>query len=203
MAISRIRVALSNWDGGPGVTTWYVQDADQGGGGTLQAIVNAMGTLYTSCVNYYAQGVNVNIEPGVDILDEATGLLVDSATIVPPDTIVGAGASSPVSRATQMVVRLQTNGIVTTPGPPAGARRLQGRHFHGPIGPSAIAATGVINGPAADVFLAAYYAYMTAVPFSLVVWHRPTKERPGSGEAHSVAAFGVMPKPGVLRSRRD
>ncbi len=203
MAMSRIRAQLSGWDGGPGVTTWYVQTEEQGGNGTLAEIVAAMATLYAACSLYYAQNIRVAISPEVDFLDEQTGLLIGGDTVVPPDEIVAGSGATPTSRATQVVVRLGTEGIIANPGPPARSRRLQGRHFQGPVGPGALAPTGAVLEAASSAFSAAYYAYMTAVPFSLGVWHRPTQTRPASGEFHPVTGFSVMPKPGVLRSRRD
>lgn len=209
MTIYRLRALLGGWTGGPGVTTFWLSKEAGADQESLSIAAAELANFYTAIDTLILGGVTMDVDPVVDELDPATGALLEAHPIVAPDSWLSTGGSSFTSRATQIVARLQTGGIVQHEGPPVRSRRLQGRHFHGPLASSALDANGQVTIAASDILTGAYQALLPALDNALCVWHRPVQvQKPGGpaptvGLAAPVTAVTVMGRPGVLRSRRD
>lgn len=164
-------------------------DAAEGTPGQANAAANAFwesarGLMYTA--------QTATVSGTVDLINEATGVLVDSTG--GPDTAhVGANAASPLPPYTQMLCRLITGTIVN-------GRRLQGRFFIPGLTEDHNVTPGVPSSASHDAIEDALELLATGADHQLVVWHRPVDGAGGSKAA--VTGTNVAGQWGVLRKRR-
>ena len=194
--VYRYKVALNGWTGGPGLTLWHCRFATVPIISDVQGFADLIKSAYQVIAEYVVSGVTIKVQPDVEIFDDATGTLVDAAAITPPATITGAATGKNMSRATMIVARLNTDGIHR-------GHRVHGRHFLGPIGSGALDQNGQIDSLVPPKIVTAYAGVTDLVGGRLVVWSRPSSHGAGDGTSSFVQSVGVMPVPGVLRSRRD
>jgi hypothetical protein len=194
--IHRYRVALTGWNGAPGVNTLYIRFEAIPFIEDVQGVADLIRTSYESLKDYYAQGVQIQVEPEVQVIDSATGTLVSGEAIVPGAAITAAATAS-LSRATMMLARLNTDKVIE-------GRRLRGRIYLGPVANSAMSSDGSISAAARTAISTAFNGLVGAVGEGrLVVWHRPSGEGASDGDYGEVQTVSAKPLPAVLRSRRD
>lgn len=199
--IMRTRVELGGWTGAPGVSTIYWTMGTLGSGSpspsdvanTHQEIADMWQVFHGFCIT----GLTSSILPDVDVLDVASGDIIDVVTSDEGaiNQTTGSGNTNTLSRATMAVVALRTSDFFD-------GRRLQGRWFIGPLCANAFDTDGTLSTDAVDDMTAACVALTSGVGPRLAVYSRP-KGLGGTGRYGDVTAAIPRATPGVLRSRRD
>lgn len=210
--IGRVRLVSSGWQGGPGLNTFYF--AGQAAG----VLEDIAATDVQRCVDRVHNAVvAANIlwpitwrgttSPTMDVLDAATGELVDSFTAgAPPVTAAGNGAAGFGPSVAMMLLQLRTNTF-------SDGSRLAGRAFMGPVNPS----SDGDGSPTIELYTrtalfgtALLDEGIGAENPSVVVWRRPRLASAGppaisarAGSIGRVTAFTVPDRYSVLKSRRD
>lgn len=195
--IHRVRVSLTGFIGGPGVSTFYSLN-----GAALQAPLQ---DFYFRIRNSFPVDVTIKVEASGDTLDPATGLL--TGTWIGTDTAIVQGSSSGgYSAPVGMLARWSTAVV-------ADGHRVRGRTFLVPSGGDQFDATGTPAPAALGIVAVAAAGFVVAASPNFIVWHRPAKARAATATsparpAHVGLACGVTgssagPKAAVLRSRRD
>lgn len=199
--IYRFRAQLTGFIGGPGVNTWFMAQAGELGGADqsdLEGMAADIAAVYDAVKANLALGLKVDIFPVVEGIDVATGNLVQVEGITPPASVSGSGSASQ-SRATQYCVRLKTDAI-------RGNRVLQGRHFIGPVGGSAIGTDGQVQSATRTAIQAAYGGVLDVAGNGRLVVY--SKANPSGAGGFTTGAFGYVQQaicnsvPGTLRSRK-
>ncbi len=195
--INRVKVTLSGFQGGPGMSTFYCLNPV-----TFLPLLRA----FYETVKFDIPGVvTVNFPSSGDIIESVTGALSGSWAATPPPPVVGlnTGAySAPVG----LVVNWNTNSIVN-------GHRVIGRTFMVPWGGNAFASDGTPNSVSQNGLLAAAQTLVTGAAANFVVWSRPRAAAPSPPVRAPIVARagGHVPVNGaavpdlaaVLTSRRD
>lgn len=210
MAVVRVRCPLTGFSGGPGVNTWFIDDAFIGGGDEPEQVGFALADLrafYQSLRAGIQQDVTISFEPQVAVLDVPSGQVQQVITSESTPLPVNGTGTSPTSHATMVKTRLLT-GVFSD------GREIRGGPFIGPIGPNGIAGNGDLTSQTVTDYTAALNTLISALPIhgtSLQVYRRPRAADAGAsppvtarpGQKAAVVNAGVFPRPAVLRSRRD
>lgn len=203
----RFKVNISGFPGAPGVILFHTTTGVADDPGDMGNFMNQIYSMLVDFQPYYVGGLLLNVDSEVTKHDVATGMLVGVFSLAPPAQVMGSSSLTQTSRATQLVVRLNTDATTDR------GKRLVGRHFIGPIASNALTSAGSILPAIFGQAIEAYQGMLdVAGTTRLIVWHRPapayTKED-GTEVPATVGAFGhvtsvsALPLPGVLRSRRD
>lgn len=183
--IHRVRVALSGFPGGPGVSTFYATD-----GAALLAPLRA---FYQSRRPNFPTDVTFHFESVGDIIDPLTGNLTGTWTGTDPGDVVGTD-SGIYSAPSGLVVTWLTGDVLD-------GRRLRGRTFMVPLAGDCYDLTGSIAAAVLTAWLGDAAALVAASTPNFVVWHRP-----GAGHAGGYSAVigsSIADKAAILTSRRD
>lgn len=195
--LNRVRVALTGFQGGPGVATFYFLG--------LQTARQSLQTMWTDLAASMPDDVTVRVESTGDIIESTDGSLVGTWAKDPLPPIPGLSGAS-YSAPSGYMIRWLTGSIV-------GGKRVRGRTF---VVPLASTAYGV-NGQLAAIFPSQIEPVTNAFVFEqsldFVIWSRPfagsaatptRAARPPRLGSHSLVKSSVVPiKVAVLRSRRD
>lgn len=194
--ISRMRVALTGFIGGPGVCTFYSTDPSS----TYPQLVDLWGSLSARMPST----VSISVEATGDVIDPATGVLVDSWSHAAAAGFAGADPAvypAPAGACLTWICSDIFDG-----------KRLKGRTYVVPMGGGAYQADGTINPANLTALRSAASDYVTACTGFAVVWHRPRVARDADGSRPAVTAragsFGIITSSTVhdqavvLRSRR-
>jgi len=194
--ISRVRVGLSGWLGGPGVCTYYFRDT-----ATAVASLRAMWAVF---VGSMPNSVVVQVENAGDKIEEATGVVTGAWTSGPAAVLQG-GSAQGFAAPAGLITRWDTEVI-------ADGRRVRGRNFVVPLGVAEYQTDGTINQATRDAFQTAMNSFISQQSTSFVVWHRPRDFRAATadlpelaahdGSAHLVTAGSIPDRVAILRSRR-
>lgn len=195
--ICRFRVSLSNWTGGPGLNTIY-------GSGDLtippdefaNEFALGLGSAYQDVQTYMVDGVTVQVEREVSVFDAVSGQLMDVVNVNPPDAIEGSGGQTITSRATAVRLHFHTTTIVKK-------RMLRGGIYFGPASASVMDANGQVPLAVQQLFRSAFQNLVSTGNQGLGVWHQPATDTSNDGVFGWARNVSVMPRPAVLRSRRD
>lgn len=201
--VLRLTVDLNGWQGAPGMNTWHFLRSDSLNFDEehVNSAVSMLQTCYTWWQPHLLNGMTCALRTEAQVFEPAEGTLTDFADIEFPWTVNGAGLDTALSRATMAVSKEMTLKVYD-------GRRLNGRHFIGPLNGNAITNAGQLNASVIQAVIDGLSG-MTQLPLNtrLAVWHRPKKDEDGNlvrvGGAAFVNAVSCMSKPGVLRSRRD
>jgi hypothetical protein len=193
MPISRVTAQWSGFPGAPGYSNFHFQSST--GTPDNQANVDLVRSFFQAARDQIAAGVTITVNPTVEVLDDATGALVDYDTVATAPAVVLGGASGNYSGPSGAVINWLTNAVV-------GGRRLRGRTFLVPLGNSAYQSDGTLGGTSlASLNTAA--ALLSGAGFSSGFG---ILSRPAGGGAISfgeVTAHRIPDMAAVLRSRRD
>lgn len=187
--IARVRVALTGWDGGPGVNTFYCLDPNP--------FLEQLRTFFDAINQFIPNDVTMQVSGVGDLLEAESGDLTGAFSITAPAAVLGENAgffASPVG----YVVHWLTPAI-------ADGKHLRGRTFLVPIGGEGFNAGGGINTGWTATLQTAATVLCAAASDNFVVWHRPNAalDPPRVGSVGFATAAVIASKPAVLRSRRD
>lgn len=201
--ILRVKARWSGFSGAPGFSVLHFRDFGTGEGGgsdptAEQAVAAAtkVRTFFDTIKLRIPQGVSIQIEPDVEMIEDTTGDLVDSFTAGTQAIVDGGATGSSYSGATGAVVNFRTGSIKN-------GRRIRGRLFLVPLA-SNVFAEGVINPGILPDFQAAADALVdsTGSP-DLGVYSRPSSTAATDGRWVIATSANVPNLSAVLRSRRD
>jgi len=164
-------------------------DAAEGTPGQAQS---AAVFFWTGVKGLMSQFQHVIVDGTVDLVDEATGTLIDSTTGA-SENLVGIQTAAGLPPATQALMRLNTSAVVA-------GRRLKGRFFIPGLTEDSNGADGQIIAIHTAALEDLGEALITGADHQLVVWHRPVDGAGGSKAP--VESVNVPGQWGVLRKRR-
>lgn len=168
-----------------------------GGGGLIsdaQQVADRVGGALESLESSLPSGVRIQVQPDVEEIDEATGMVTGFQTVEPPDAAAGAGTGG-YSGPTGAVINWRTNDL-------RNGRRIRGRTFIVPLAGSTYQPDGTLQENTRGNIQNMADALMGGdFDSELVVWSRPING--SGGVAATVVQANVPDLAAVLRSRRD
>lgn len=196
--MAKVTVNWSGFIGGPGFTNLYFRAA--AGGAITQGVADAatakVHTWLTAWLGALPMNVTVTVDPSVEVVNDADGVLSAFFTTAPGAGRPGTGAGG-YAAASGACINWYTTGIRF-------GRRVRGRSFMVPLYGGAFSTDGTIDDSKLSGFRTATSAMISTVDAAeLAVWNRPLKTVPGSGGSHVVTASTIPDKAAILSSRRD
>ena len=209
--LMRVRTVFAGFSGAPGLMTQYFRGAVAPVSPSLaQLAIDRVKDAFTARHANFPVAWTWATQPQVDVLDDATGEVINSYT---PTASNGAGTSSvsgyaPI--ASGVLVRWLTGAFV-------GGHRVVGKTYLVPTGNNTMEANGTLSSGALTEYNAWGAAMLNAGASDclLHIWSRPRKARaagPGNkptaqtartGSSYPVTAAITNDKMCVLTSRRD
>lgn len=197
--LARVVINLTGWNGAPGVNVLHFS-----GGSTsdwtsevVLAMCDEVVQMTDDLKEWWAPGITMQLRPDVDIIDVATGDIVDQVAPSPAfGPISSTGASGQESRATQAVVRFKGDRWVR-------GRRIQGRMFLGPLNSAIMASDGTIADENLPSIPDAFEAMISGLGTRLAVYSRPNPGLARAGDYADVTSVSCSKTPGILSKRRD
>lgn len=196
--IIRIKINWTGFTGAPGYTNLYFRDFTDGPVNQAMAdgAMTKVSTFLTGIKNIIPTTVTLAIDPIADVLEETTGELTNSLTIVPPAPVVG-GATGVYSAASGVCISWTTAGI-------RNGRRIRGRTFLVPLGGTQYDTNGTIVDTTVTLIRNQANLLRTQDGTGdLGIWARPTSKGATDGVWYLVNGAAVKDKVAILRSRRD
>jgi hypothetical protein len=194
MTLERVKVAVANTPGGPGVMNVYFSLV-------TDSTLTALGALITAVKPYIPSTITYTIPSSGDILDDTTGDLESSWTATAPAPIVGTGASVAAAPA-GLLIDFKAGDVVDN-------HRPIGKMLFVPCATAGVSSSGGASSTAITALNTAAATFLTAAP-EYRIWHRPRKATDGpppkpfrAGSNVVASAATCNPKLAVLRSRRD
>lgn len=192
--INRARVVWSGWPGGPGLSTFYFDQATTN--------MAALLAFWTSARTVVPAGVSFNVPNSGDQIDPGTGKIVGTWTGSGGGVTTTTGTAAAYSGTSGCVIRWQTGGILN-------GRRLLGRTYMVPLKGSMYGNDGSIDEASIASLVTACATLILAYSPNLVAWSKPRNagtNGPGDpGKASLVSAITSAFIPDlavVMRSRR-
>lgn len=200
--VDRVQVGWSGFQGGPGVSTFYVTDG--------AASLTAIRSFFVACAGNLPADVRIAVPSSGDILDPISGLITGGWTGTGSAPVPGT-ASGGYSAASGVLVRWETGQIRR-------GRRVRGRTFLVPTAANTQEDDGTLLAAAQSAIQAGASALVTSLATNLFVLQRHFPGSPSwtdvrgkvhsakavrSGEAIAVTTAVVPDKLVILRSRRD
>lgn len=193
MPVSRVTARWSGFRGAPGYSNFFFagtsllpEDA--------QLAAEAVRTFFSTMNTRFPNGLTIEVQPTVDVIDEASGQITSQIDIEEVLPVTG-GSTQSYSASSGAVVNWLTNDY-------RGGRRIRGKTFLVPLSTSTYDSNGDLSNDAlTDIRAAATGLASGQGPTELVVWSRPING--AGGQTASVTASNVPDMPAVLRSRRD
>jgi len=195
--ISRVRVALTGFTGGPGVATFYALDAP--------TLVPSLRTFWGAVAAKMPTTVSVKVQSSGDIIEDTTGELVGGWATTDAVGVVGADSATypaPVGACISWLTGTILDG-----------KRLKGRTFIVPLGGGSYQLDGTISAVNVTALTTAATNYVAATVANALVWHRPRVAKAADGSRPAVTARAgangaiiqgfCVDKAMVLTSRRD
>jgi hypothetical protein len=196
--LARVTINWTGFVGAPGFTNLYFSPA--AGPDITQAVVDAAVTkTYTWLSNFTSSlptAVTTGVDPSVEVINSLDGKLIAFMTGTPPAATAGSDSGT-FSAATGVVTSWYTGGI-------RNGRRVRGRSFIVPMGPTAYQNDGTIATTKLTAWRGTANALIANVDAArLAVWSRPSAPGALDGIAYDVISAQVNDKVAVLTSRRD
>ena len=193
------QINLSNWIGGPGVSTFYfsqgVPPLDTAA--MAQSVYDKLALLCGDIAPYGREDVIASPAREIPVIESTTGELQNVypvPTTVEDYSYTGVSDTIPVS--TMACVRLTTDRFIN-------GRRLQGRIFFGPLAGTALGTDGNIWTTPKTGIEAAFNDQLGGLGARMAVWHRPSSPTAEDGDYGDVLFATCNRVPSNLRSRRD
>lgn len=179
---------VTEFTGAPGSP--YFSTMMFGGLDTVAAddAVALVGAFWNGVDSLIGSDANWSTQSDVEVVDEATGALLEVFPTT-PQSGVGGGGAGVMSIASQALVRWRTGQIV-------GKRELRGRTFI-PFVAATANSNGFLSSAAQTTIQTAASALVASATAPLWVWSRT------HGVAHPVVSSSVWQQWAILRTRRD
>lgn len=189
----RVTAVWTGFSGAPGYTSFHFSTFT--GGGDAQAAVDRVRAFFSGVRTFLPGSVSIQVQPTVEILDEASGVLQDYVDAEDPPLVVTGNGTGAYSAAAGAVISWNTATV-------ANGRRVRGRTFLVPLSGSGLESDGTLSA-AGLLEINAAAAGLEGGDFEqqLVVWSRPRNG--AGGVAAPVTGHRVPDMTAVLRSRRD
>lgn len=195
--INRVRVTLTGFQGGPGMSTFYCLDP--------ATFLPLLRVFYDTIKDDFPSVVTINFPSSGDILDSVSGQLTGTWVATAPALVQGVYTGA-YSAPTGAVVNWATGSIIN-------GHRVVGRTFLVPMGGTVFENDGTINPAARNGMAAAAAALIASASSNFVIWSRPRAAVPSppvkapvtarAGGHVPVTGYLVPDLAAVLRSRRD
>lgn len=195
--LKRVRVALTGFQGAPGVSTFYFLDT-----------VTAMGSLhdlYAGLTLWMPNDLHIQVENTGDIIESTTGALTGDWSEAAVTEVVGMDTGA-FSAPSGLCINWLTGTVLD-------GHRVKGKTYMVPLAGVTYDNDGTVRTDALETFRAEAAVFRDSQDSSLVVWHRPFPGAPAvpprpARAAHLgghalVTNVQVNDKVAVLRSRRD
>jgi len=186
----------ARWTGGNIGTGFTNMFFTEGIGTAQQAADAARAFLFSATGAANANlptGITISFSAGVDVLEPATGILIQTVPVTAPSSVTGSGSGA-YAAPTGACVSWVTSGIVN-------GHRVKGRTFLVPMAQSAFQSDGTLATAAISAIDSAAQTLIAAAP-EFVIYHRPSSLAAGDGSTHPVLAERTNDVAAVLRSRR-
>jgi len=197
MTIAKLVCPWTNIPGGTGYSVFYLNNQSPSPAPFI--------TFFTAVGPFLPVGVRIDIPNNGQLLDEATGKMVNVWTQGTAGSVTGTGSTT-FFPASGGQVKWGT-------GTYANGRHVMGRTFLVPLGVSSLAAGGGLATSTANTINSAATTLIQQTSSSLVTWHRPKYKKadtPGDppvlvaqGSIATVVNSTVPLKTAVLTGRRD
>lgn len=196
--LARVTINWTGFVGAPGFTNMYFSPA--AGGDITQAVVDAAVAKVDTWLGQFKSSlptaVTVGVDPSVEVIESADGKLQAFMTGTPLAASAGTDSGT-FSSATGVVTSWYTAGI-------RNGRRIRGRSFIVPMGPTAYQNDGTIATTKLGAWRTAANTLIANVDAArLAVWSRPSAPLATDGIAYDVISANMNDKVAVLTSRRD
>jgi len=168
----RVRVGLSGFPGGPGVSTFFFFD--------VATAIDSLHSLYTSVAPYMPAIVRINVETTGDVITDTNGAITSAWSHASVAEIAGSNPNPYAGPAGALFV-WKTAVILDR-------KRLRGRTFIVPMTTDKYQNDGSLaDGPRGELqgFVNAFTAEQSA---SFAVWHRPRKAKAADGSRPAITA---------------
>jgi hypothetical protein len=198
MSIYRSRVALTNFEGAPGVNTFYWTKgipAGQAAAEDVEAFHEELETLMTGLTSYFVDSMRWTIDPFVDEVDISTGKITGIITD-PSGSRTGSATTTAISK----VARFTMLNVAYLTDVWKNGRRLQGRSFIGPINQDPLGEDGRIASNSQAYVEDLFVALTSGLGPRLAVYSRPGQNGQGGSYGDVVNAI-CRQRPAVLKSR--
>ena len=197
VAIARVRVSLTGFVGGPGVSTFYAIDPI--------ALITPLRAYFVAMMSLQPAPVTAQVVTSGDYIESTSGALGGAWTTTGVTPVLGNSASM-YSGVSGLAVTWLTATI-------ADGKRVRGRTFHVPLSQEQYQTDGTIGAGAVSAATTAGNNLILATPGNLVIWHRPRTAKAATptslavtarlGSHAVVTSARVTDKAAILRSRRD
>lgn len=196
----RVRLEWTGWAGGPGYTilhfsqgnpphVWNSETYDQLQS-EIQAFTNAMKP-------YIARGVTITTPPGGEVIDAASGKIVDECWgSNPAAESVSSATGEPHPYSTSVLIRFRGDRWIN-------GRKAKGHMFFGPCSQSVGGNGQAINSSFRALVQDNFVAMTSGAGPRLAIYHRPRTKASMDGTWSDVTIVDVSQKLAVLTSRRD
>lgn len=192
--IVRVQAVWTGFQGAPGYTSWY-GEAGSDAAASAGALSTRMRAFFNSLAAFIPSGVEVKVQRLYQVLEASNGVLLSEGNVASDPAVVVGTNSGNYAGSSGAAINWETGTFN------ANGRRIRGRTYLVPLGPSSLDNDGTIS-PALVTGLTAAGAAALGGTGSLGVWTRPSAG--GSDGAFTVASTAtVKDKSAVLRSRRD
>ena len=192
----RVRTALSGFDGGPGLSTFYfnVVAPDVAAVNTILDGVHQWWDVYGK--SFIGTGVDIQVQSEVDVIDATTGATTDTISGHLVSLVNGNGGVALAPAASAALVSHRSTTFIK-------GRRVIGRTFLSPLAVAVVGADGKVTPALVETIpegMVTLKGAVVGVGYP-VIWHRPVHAVGGS---MAPITTDVMPaKLAVLTSRRD
>lgn len=193
MAIHRVTVVWSGFQGAPGYSNFFF--TGDGGAGAATESRDRVRAFFNEVNDILPSEVQFVVEGEVAVIDQENGEIT-GYIMVDPEPVTGfGGLAGGYSAASGAVVTWNTAGV-------RNGRRVRGRTFIVPLGGGAYQSDGTLLGTTVTTLQTAADAMVgDGFESGFGIWSRPSGST--AGGFYEVTGFRVPDMSAVLRSRRD
>lgn len=191
----RVRVSLSGFSGGPGLSTFYFLTPLEDAAAATRVVARVHAFYAGDGRGLFYDPTVIQVSGDVDVITASSGLITNTLSVAPPAAVQGFGGGQATSQATAANLRLSTTTFIA-------GRRLRGRIFISPLSTAAVESDGTATAALAVTALGAANSILSGLAAGdlWVVWHRPKLKL--GGTAGVITAASLADRLAVLTSRR-
>lgn len=180
------------------ITTYWSTSNPTPDAATATEALARVRAMFNSAAAQIPSGSTLTFDTAVQIIDSATGTLVNAATGTSPAAVTFTGAGDPLPAQTQGLARFTTSNFLR-------GRNVKGRMFIPGPGEGANGTNGQPNSAYTTAWNTAIGLLGTTIvtPISQVVWSRPTAPGASDGAISAVSGRVMSSSWAVQRGRRS